>query len=90
MALLEAMSAQLPIVATDVGGMPDALGGGSAGRIVPSENPEALAAALLAVLRDPSEAKRLSDAALSNFHARFTAGAMATAYEALYGDGVGS
>jgi glycogen synthase len=55
--LLEAMQAGLPIVASDVGGIPDALG--AAGRLVPPADAAALAAALDALLSDPSEATRL-------------------------------
>jgi glycogen(starch) synthase len=57
-ALLEAMQAGLPIVASDVGGIPDALG--PAGRLVPAGDPAALAAALDALLTDHAEAARLS------------------------------
>src|SRR5215212_10119351 len=56
--LLEAMQAGLPIVASDVGGIPDALG--PAGRLVPLGDAAALAAALDALVLDPSEATRLS------------------------------
>lgn len=55
--LLEAMQAGVPIVASDVGGIPDALG--PAGRLVPAGDPAALAAALDALLFDRAEAARL-------------------------------
>lgn len=48
--LTEARSVGAPIVASRVGGIPEALDGGVAGMLVPSENPAALAAALKAVL----------------------------------------
>jgi glycogen synthase len=57
-ALLEAMQAGVPIVASDVGGIPDAVG--PAGRLVPAGNPAALAAALDALVCDRAEAARLS------------------------------
>jgi glycosyltransferase involved in cell wall biosynthesis len=60
-ALLEAMSTGLPIVATDVGGVPGAAGDG--GLIVPPENPEALAGALARLLDDQSERTRLGEQA---------------------------
>jgi glycogen(starch) synthase len=56
--LLEAMQARVPIVASDVGGIPDALG--PAGRLVPAGDPAALAAALDALVCDRAEAARLS------------------------------
>jgi glycogen(starch) synthase len=59
--LLEAMAAGLPVVASAVGGIPDALG--AAGRLVPPRDPAALAAAVDEVLDDPALAARLGEAA---------------------------
>jgi glycogen synthase len=59
--LLEAMAAGLPVVASAVGGIPDALG--DAGRLVPPRDPAALAAAVNEVLDDPALAAQLGDAA---------------------------
>jgi glycosyltransferase involved in cell wall biosynthesis len=56
-ALLEAMAAGLPIVASDTGGIPGAAGG--AARLVPPGDPVALAAALDDLLAHPAEAARL-------------------------------
>jgi glycosyltransferase involved in cell wall biosynthesis len=56
-ALLEAMRAGLPIVATDVGGVPEALDG--AGRLVPPDEPVALARTLDELLSDGALAARL-------------------------------
>jgi glycosyltransferase involved in cell wall biosynthesis len=50
-ALLEAMSSGLGVVATDVGGVAAVIG--HAGIVVPSENPDALAAGILTYARDP-------------------------------------
>jgi len=82
LALLEAMSAGMAIVASRVGGIPEAVGIRAA-ILVPPEDPAALAAALdrLAVeesLRDAfgREAKVAA--------ARYTVAAMADAYERLY------
>jgi glycosyltransferase involved in cell wall biosynthesis len=51
--LLEAMVADVPIVATAVGAVPEVLGDGKFGRLVPYGEPGALAAALRSVLEDP-------------------------------------
>ena len=51
-ALLEAMAAGLPAVATRVGGAPDIIENGVAGVLVPPDSPEELKAALLSVLSD--------------------------------------
>lgn len=60
-ALLEAMYAGMPIVATQVGGLPDALG--RAGRLVAPDDPASLARALDDLLSDPALAARLGAAA---------------------------
>jgi len=62
-ALLEAMAAARPIVATNVGGIPDAVHHGEAGLLVPPASPEALADAICQVLEDPAAAGKLSFAA---------------------------
>lgn len=50
----ETLLAGRPLVATAVGGLPELLGGGVA-RLVPSENPSALAKAIRVLLDDPAE-----------------------------------
>jgi glycogen(starch) synthase len=60
-ALLEAMHAGLPVVASRSGGIPDATG--DAARLVPAADPAALAVALDALLADPGERARLSSLA---------------------------
>lgn len=52
-AVLEAMAAGRAIVATRVGGVPECVQDGQTGFLVPSENPNALAEAILKLLRDP-------------------------------------
>lgn len=51
-----------PVVATDVGGLPEQLADGRCGVVVPSGNAEALAAAVVGVLTDPSRAAALGAA----------------------------
>jgi glycosyltransferase involved in cell wall biosynthesis len=47
------MACGLPIVATDVGGIGDAVGGGAAAMLVPPNDAQALADAILKLDRDP-------------------------------------
>jgi glycosyltransferase involved in cell wall biosynthesis len=58
-ALIEALAAARPVVATRVGGTPDLLGDGRRGLLVPPGDPDALAAGMLDALRgsDPVRAR---------------------------------
>lgn len=56
--LLEAYSQAVPVVASAVGGIPDIMIDGENGWLVPSEDPAALAAALIDALDHPDEARR--------------------------------
>jgi glycosyltransferase involved in cell wall biosynthesis len=62
-ALLEAMAAARPCVATRVGGNAEVLEDGRTGWLVPAQDPEALAAALGDALARPAEAARRGAAA---------------------------
>jgi alpha-maltose-1-phosphate synthase len=57
--LLEAMAAGVPIVATAVGGVPEVLDGGRAGRLVPYGDSETLAAGIRDVLGSPERSAEL-------------------------------
>ncbi|HXQ79016.1 MAG TPA: glycosyltransferase family 4 protein [Thermoplasmata archaeon] len=61
--LLEAMAAGTPIVATAVGGVPEVLDEGRAGRLVPYADSAALAEALRSVVANPAETNQLRAAA---------------------------
>jgi glycosyltransferase involved in cell wall biosynthesis len=84
MALLEAMAAARCVVATDVGGVGDAVRHEREGLLVPPRDPASLAAALARVLRDGELRRRLGAAAERRFRERFTAERMAEAYARLY------
>lgn len=58
MAVLEAMAAEKPIVASNVGGIPEQIDDGESGWLVPAENPSELAKAILDTLDDENEARR--------------------------------
>ncbi len=60
--LLEAMAAGTPVVATAVGGVPDVLDEGRAGRLVPYGDPKALAGAIRAVFDEPERTRELVEA----------------------------
>jgi glycosyltransferase involved in cell wall biosynthesis len=62
-ALVEAMALGLPVVGTMVGGIPSVIGPDEAGRLVPTDDPGALAAALGELGRDPRLRAKLAEAA---------------------------
>ena len=59
----EAMAMQLPIIGTDRGGLPELLGYGEAGLLVPPADPQALAKGILALAGDAARAQALARAA---------------------------
>jgi glycosyltransferase involved in cell wall biosynthesis len=63
-AVMEAMVMGLPIIATDAGGIPQAVRNGIEGFVVPSQRPSELAAALMAVIADDDLRGRMSEAAM--------------------------
>ena len=83
--LLEAMSAGLPPVVTDVGGNAAVLGP-ALGReaLVPSEAPAALADRWSALLADPARRAQTAAAARARVIDAFALAAMVRAYEAIY------
>ncbi|TFH42095.1 MAG: glycosyltransferase, partial [Lysobacterales bacterium] len=83
-ALIEAMSAGLPIVATDVGGNSEAIEDGVSGIIVPPRNPPAIAAAVEVVAHCRDLRMRLGVAARNRVREKFSLDSCVDAYDALY------
>jgi glycosyltransferase involved in cell wall biosynthesis len=75
-AIVEAMAASLPVVATNVGGNAEAVMDGVSGLIVPPEDPTALAAAITRLLADPSKAQEMGAAGKKLASEKFTTDAM--------------
>jgi len=84
LAVLEAMSVGLPIVATDVGGIPEAVEHGLNGFLIPPRSPQQMAIALLKLIHDPELREKLSIQARKRAVERFSIKAMIKAYQALY------
>ena len=57
--VLEAGLAEVPVVASNVGGVPEILTDGVNGRLVPPDDPDALAKAVAECLDHPAEARRM-------------------------------
>ena len=83
-ALLEAMAAGLPCVATEVGGNAEVVEHGRTGTIVPARDPLALAASLRTLLDDDEERARAGAAGRVRAAAHFSLPAMVARYEDLY------
>jgi glycosyltransferase involved in cell wall biosynthesis len=80
LSVVEAMLAGLPVVASRVGSVPEAVRDGETGLLVPPEDPHALATALRRALDEPALGRRGRELARE----QFTSSAMAGAFEALY------
>lgn len=77
--LLDGMGVGLPIVATDVDGIPEFVRNELEGLLIPSRDPVALAAALRRLRKEPQLARRLADAGIRNA-AGYTPDIMAERY----------
>jgi len=60
--ILEALAHEVPVVATDVSGVPEAVHPGETGWLAPPEDPQALAQAITEALTHPGEARRRAQA----------------------------
>jgi glycosyltransferase involved in cell wall biosynthesis len=83
-AIVEAMAAGRPVVATAVGGVPDAVVEGETGFLVPPSQPEPLASALEALLRDPTRREAMGAAARKRAVKLYNAEAVIASLESLY------
>lgn len=85
--LVGAMFSEGAIVATDVGGMREALG--DAGLIVPARDPVSMAEAVADLLRSPDSRRRLGEAARERALQIFTLAGFSDAYRSTYGSLLG-
>jgi glycosyltransferase involved in cell wall biosynthesis len=83
-ALLEALAAARPVVATRAAGIPDVVEDEANGLLVPARDPKALAGALARLVREPETRARLSAAARATAQTRLTWSAAAQAFEECY------
>lgn len=86
--LLEAMLAARPVVAAGVSSIPELVVDRETGRVVPAEDPGALAAATLPLLDDDGARRRLGDAGRRRAIDEFSVARMADATVAVYEDAV--
>jgi glycosyltransferase involved in cell wall biosynthesis len=90
MAILEAMACARPVVATPVGGNSEAVLDGVTGLLVPVNDADALASALIRLLRDPQLARSMGEAGRRRVEDHFSVERFVRAVEGLYDDLRGS
>jgi glycosyltransferase involved in cell wall biosynthesis len=86
-AILEAMRAGLPVVATRVGGVPDTVVDGVTGVLVPVDCPRSLAATIGRLLETPANLRAMGAAGRAVQRRRFSVARMREQYLELYGTG---
>jgi glycosyltransferase involved in cell wall biosynthesis len=83
-AVLEAMAAAKPVVATRVGGVPELVIDGETGILVPPEDPESLARAIVKLLRHTAQANSMGNAGRERVQEHFSVTEMVTKTDRLY------
>ena len=78
--LIEGMALGLPAIATHVAGIPEIIADGETGILVEPRDVRALAHAITRFLEDPNFYARARQSAVTRFHSRFTATAVAKSY----------
>lgn len=82
--LLEALRFGVPLIGTDVGGIPDIIKDKVTGILVPQKNPQAIALAISEILNDREKALALSKAAMEHAEKHFSWGVIASEYKKTY------
>lgn len=86
LAALQAMMLGVPVVATDVGGIPEAITNRETGILVPASDTVAMAAAVAELIVDDGIRRRIAEAARARVERDFSAPQMARRFEALYAE----
>ena len=87
-AMLEAMASGLPVVATNHGGIPEAVENGISGLLTPERDHAALAQSLLTLARDSARYAQMSAAAAARVRAEFDLDAQTRVLEGIYREAI--
>lgn len=83
-AVMEAMAAGLPVVASNVGGMPDLISQNETGVLVPPKNPKALAEAITSLAQNPEQRRAFGKRGADTVETKFSLRAMLEKTRQLY------
>jgi glycosyltransferase involved in cell wall biosynthesis len=78
------MACGLPVISTPVGGVPEAVMPEETGLLVPPQDPDALAAAILRLVREPDLARRMGAAGRLRAERHFSVDRVVTSIHSLY------
>lgn len=81
---IEAMAAGLATIGTAVDGVPEVIGDGVTGILVPAKDRDALTRALFTLADDPARRRQMGEAGLAVTRTRFSVATMASEMEAFY------
>lgn len=84
LATVEAMAAGLPVVATEVGGLPEIVENGRTGWLVPARDAQALAARIRELLQDPEQRRAMGEAGRESARNHFSVESMTTQIVEVY------
>ncbi len=84
LAALEAMACEVPVIASDVGGMREVIDPGKDGFLLPARDVEAMARAAIELLGNPQRAREMGRAARAKARARFCSTLVVPRYISFY------
>jgi glycosyltransferase involved in cell wall biosynthesis len=84
LAALEAMACEVPVVASNVGGLPEVIEDGVTGFLHQVDDVDGMAASGVSLLRDPGLHGRVTDAAVRHVRERFCVDRIVPMYEEHY------
>jgi len=84
LAALEAMACEVPVVASNVGGLPEIIDDGVTGYLCPLDDLEGMAARAVSVLTTPSRHQAMANAAAALVRSRYCTDMIVPMYEAAY------